>query len=701
MRLASKQSRFQHVLTMVHPAVARLAKNVASRETPRTSMMDLAVRIATILQKAIETSGTSPDTLVASVRNKIVEIADWAAATGNEWKALPTLDEMALAARQWHEDLAARIDDKAQYKTDDTVVMEFPDGWKIVELHPDNCEAEGKIMGHCVSGYADYVRDKLDRIFSLRDPNNRPHVTFNTTKRDTSDDAETWDEDSEWYWSKERALEARHEDWEDLVGPRARGRAAEEVKEQLSATHPPSLFDETGLEEMAESMVAKKIADQKAEYEEKWGPVLNVDEYNVGWNHDDSYGDEHHIEMWAEKDYEQRESEYEEPTYDWHIDQIQGKEDSAPLDKYRPYLYQFLTELDHPTDDVEGRMLPIDRMIERLDEAPGRFGGYVQELREVDQGRLYDYMIQKYLVADPDDDRYNDEWKIANYVKRKIEMGSATPEHEAMVRRLFEREDTGVIIGTSLFEVVRGGREWVIDRLLKETNPFRLCWYVGLMTPKGFFKDENLRTATIRKLELAFQQVRSAGDELPAGMLESYLTLLGREGAERNIEKIIAMENYDYEDDLKKKQQYTYRNITPITEGTAAALADIYVEDPGRWRQLLRSIHPGLREIMIGHHSKLNLVEPKEERNEMDAKFPGFEEDETEWMLANLGSNSPSWSMNGTEHMRSNQALVEEREREKNAKEPGQMQLFASITRLAEKLEEVSPLMADRLEALL
>lgn len=692
MRFASKQSRYQQVLTMVHPAVARLARNVASRETPRTSMVDLAMRIATILQKAIDTSGTPPDTLVSSVRNKIIEIADWAAATGNEWKALPSLDEMALAARNWHDELAMRVDDKAQYATEDQVVMDFPDGWKIVELHPDNCGVEGKIMGHCVGGYSDYVKKGLDRIFSLRDPNNRPHVTFNATQRATGEDVETWDDDNEWDSSKEQAYVQRGEDWRALVGPEARRNLQMDAMDRIRANNPESLFSQENVEIEAAKLAKDMIQKAKRKYERRWGKVTELDVAPVWSSRESKYGDESHIEDWANKDYDTRKADYSDPLDSWHIDQIQGKEDSAPLDKYRPYIHQFLTDLDLNTSDVDERMLPVDRMIEHLEQSPRRFQHYLQGLRDVDQTRLYDFMVTKHLAADPDDDNYSDDWKLAEYVKRRIEMGSATPEQQALAVKLFEVGEARVIIGTSLYEVIRGGSEWVAKKLLGEKNPDRFAWYINMLIPRKFFNDPGLRMATIRKAELMFDDAKAHDEDVPSNLLSNYLTLLGKDGTRERMDKIVEMQNYQHERQVLR-QHYGIGGLERDTEET---LADLYEEDPERWKQLVGAMSPDLRQFTLQESHK-NLVLPAGRTLGRDKQLP-LEGVPT---LPPLGAEIPSWSNMGNENMRSNIAIQDVHERERRRREPGQMQMFASITRLAQKLEEVSPLMADRLEALL
>jgi hypothetical protein len=57
--------------------------------------------------------------------------------------------------------------------------MSFRDGWTIQQVAtPNDLKAEGNMMNHCVGTYCDDVASGKTRIFSLRDPQNHPHVTI-------------------------------------------------------------------------------------------------------------------------------------------------------------------------------------------------------------------------------------------------------------------------------------------------------------------------------------------------------------------------------------------------------------------------------------------------------------------------------------------------------------------------------------------
>jgi hypothetical protein len=55
----------------------------------------------------------------------------------------------------------------------------LPNGWTVEEVKTKNdLQREGELMGHCVGGYCRNVEKGTSLIFSLRDPNGAPHVTF-------------------------------------------------------------------------------------------------------------------------------------------------------------------------------------------------------------------------------------------------------------------------------------------------------------------------------------------------------------------------------------------------------------------------------------------------------------------------------------------------------------------------------------------
>jgi len=83
----------------------------------------------------------------------------------------------------------------------------FRSGYGKPELE-DALKYEGDVMGHCVGGYCDDVREGRSRIFSLRDKKGEPHVTIETQPAGTSKMAE-WDEEPLRRAAEERAWEIK------------------------------------------------------------------------------------------------------------------------------------------------------------------------------------------------------------------------------------------------------------------------------------------------------------------------------------------------------------------------------------------------------------------------------------------------------------------------------------------------------------
>lgn len=81
--------------------------------------------------------------------------------------------------QQWDAEMAAKAHDEALKGGE--FVHQTPDGYTIRQLHlPEELEAEGEAMGHCVGGfgYAGQVARGDTMIYSLRDPQGKPHATI-------------------------------------------------------------------------------------------------------------------------------------------------------------------------------------------------------------------------------------------------------------------------------------------------------------------------------------------------------------------------------------------------------------------------------------------------------------------------------------------------------------------------------------------
>lgn len=78
--------------------------------------------------------------------------------------------------QNWNEAMEAEAERKAL--EGGKVVHTTPDGWTVRQLTtPEELEAEGNAMGHCVGGYSGQVANGDSLIYSLRDPQGMPHVT--------------------------------------------------------------------------------------------------------------------------------------------------------------------------------------------------------------------------------------------------------------------------------------------------------------------------------------------------------------------------------------------------------------------------------------------------------------------------------------------------------------------------------------------
>lgn len=99
-----------------------------------------------------------------------------------------TLKDMYVAAEKWHDRLAEQNTGGhpslyGPIQTED-LMIQFPDGWKLVNVPSQDLKNEGSLMGHCVGGedYEAAVRRGGTKIVSLRDPRGWPHATIEIKK---------------------------------------------------------------------------------------------------------------------------------------------------------------------------------------------------------------------------------------------------------------------------------------------------------------------------------------------------------------------------------------------------------------------------------------------------------------------------------------------------------------------------------------
>lgn len=128
-----------------------------------------------LLAQTIQEYGRLPD------YEELRSIRDFVNANGLPPNA--SLTDLRELSEEWHAQLAfqAQQEPQAESEEDDEVVYAFPDGFKIVNVHPGNLDYEGALMGHCVGSYCDEVNSGATTIYSLRDPQNKPHVTIEVT----------------------------------------------------------------------------------------------------------------------------------------------------------------------------------------------------------------------------------------------------------------------------------------------------------------------------------------------------------------------------------------------------------------------------------------------------------------------------------------------------------------------------------------
>ena len=117
-------------------------------------------------------------------QNEMLYIKDFIDGSGDNFDfSKYTWDQLMFEANQWHEEKFYKEapDLKLKYKTND-VVYSFKNGYHIVSVtDPEDLETEGKTMQHCVGGYCDLVASGGTKIYSLRDQNNDPHATMETS----------------------------------------------------------------------------------------------------------------------------------------------------------------------------------------------------------------------------------------------------------------------------------------------------------------------------------------------------------------------------------------------------------------------------------------------------------------------------------------------------------------------------------------
>tara|TARA_Y100000310_G_scaffold180635_1_gene180540 strand:+ start:3122 stop:4627 length:1506 start_codon:yes stop_codon:yes gene_type:complete len=120
-------------------------------------------------------------------RSSIPQIYDWYRAEQPDIASY-SYSQAEEASDEWHSDSAAEGANLQYETTNPSLVVYGPQwqnpewqGWTIQKVMSENdLQREGYLMEHCVGGYCKYVESGESVIYSLRDPNNKPHVTIET-----------------------------------------------------------------------------------------------------------------------------------------------------------------------------------------------------------------------------------------------------------------------------------------------------------------------------------------------------------------------------------------------------------------------------------------------------------------------------------------------------------------------------------------
>lgn len=92
-----------------------------------------------------------------------------------------TWDQALVATEQWHQEQAAQGEGTEYDEFDENLTvfrLDEWDGWFMQKVMSENdLTVEGNRMNHCVGSYCRQVESGTTEIYSLRDPQNLPHVT--------------------------------------------------------------------------------------------------------------------------------------------------------------------------------------------------------------------------------------------------------------------------------------------------------------------------------------------------------------------------------------------------------------------------------------------------------------------------------------------------------------------------------------------
>ena len=119
------------------------------------------------------------------LKNKIPELQDWIGRTNIDISSYSS-EQAIQSSDEWHEMMASQGEGNRYEPTKQEDIVYGPQwnnpewqGWTIQKVTSENdLLTEGNKMDHCVGSYCEDVVSERSVIYSLRDPNNEPHVTM-------------------------------------------------------------------------------------------------------------------------------------------------------------------------------------------------------------------------------------------------------------------------------------------------------------------------------------------------------------------------------------------------------------------------------------------------------------------------------------------------------------------------------------------
>lgn len=106
-------------------------------------------------------------------------ILDWAIETKPNLTAM-TFEQALQEQRKWLKELSKNGVIRPLPIENERIIHRCSSGRFLYILKPEDLEYEGSVMGHCVGGidYKNSVRNMRSIIISLRDRQNKPHITI-------------------------------------------------------------------------------------------------------------------------------------------------------------------------------------------------------------------------------------------------------------------------------------------------------------------------------------------------------------------------------------------------------------------------------------------------------------------------------------------------------------------------------------------